>query len=130
MSNIVCRYGIPEHIHSDRGTQFESTVFSNLCKYLGIKKLRTTPYHPMCNGMVERTNRTLKEMLRSYVSEYQDDWYKYLDLCLMGLRTSVNSSTKFSPSLIVFGREMKNIIESTQESNIGGLYPTNSYVKQ
>ncbi|KII60697.1 Retrovirus-related Pol polyprotein [Thelohanellus kitauei] len=130
LSNIVCRYGVPEGIHSDKGTQFESAVFSKLCNYLKINKTRTTSYHPMGNGMVERTNRTLKEMLRSYVSEFQHTWDVYLDLCLMSLRTTENASTKFSPSAVVFGRELKTTVEINKDTQNALIdLPSDKYIK-
>ncbi|KII74835.1 Pol polyprotein [Thelohanellus kitauei] len=61
---IVSRFGVPDRIHSDQGRQFESELFQNICKSLGITKSRTIPYHPSGNGNVERENRTIKEMLR------------------------------------------------------------------
>ncbi|KII62205.1 Retrovirus-related Pol polyprotein [Thelohanellus kitauei] len=106
LSNIVSRFGVPKRIHSDCGSQFESIIFSHLCEWLKINKSRTTPYHPMGNGLVERTNRTLKEMLRQYVNQFQNDWDQYLDLVLMGIRVAKQSSTGYSPSMLIYGREI------------------------
>ena len=50
-------------IHSDKGANFESKVIKGLCKITGMKKTRNNPYHPVGNGMVERFNRTLLNML-------------------------------------------------------------------
>ena len=62
IANWISRYGIPKSIISDRGTQFESQLFNELTKQLGIKHLSTTAYHPQTNGMVERFHRTLKRL--------------------------------------------------------------------
>ncbi len=56
--------GVPEALLSDRGTNLLSHLMLDLCALLGIDKLNTTSYHPQCNGMVERFNRTLKTSLR------------------------------------------------------------------
>ena len=61
--NFVVHYGFPARIHSDQGRNFESSLIKELCSLAGVHKSRTTPYHPMGNGMVERFNQTLLKML-------------------------------------------------------------------
>ena len=58
-------FGIPEALLSDRGANFLSHLMQDVCKLLGIKKLNTTSYHPQCNGMIERLDRTLKTMFNT-----------------------------------------------------------------
>ncbi|GFO19548.1 Pol polyprotein [Plakobranchus ocellatus] len=67
--NIYSRLGVPEEVLSDQGTQFISDCMKEVCRLLGIKQKTTTPYHPMCNGLVERFNATLKTCLRRLCSE-------------------------------------------------------------
>jgi len=55
---------VPEQLHADQGPQFESQLVREVCKLLHIKKTRTTPYHPQCDGMVEHFNRTLLNMFQ------------------------------------------------------------------
>ena len=55
--------GVPEALLSDRGTNLLSHLMRDVCELLGIEKLNTTAYHPQCNGLVERFNRTLKTKL-------------------------------------------------------------------
>ena len=74
VENVLCRFGIPQKIHSDQGRQFESSLFQEMCKILGIEKTRTTLYLPESDGMVERFNRTLAAMLSAYVSDNYRDW--------------------------------------------------------
>ena len=74
VEEVLCRFGIPQTIHSDQGRQFESNLFQEMCKLLGIEKTRRTPYHPQSDGMIERFNRTLATMLTAYVSTSQRDW--------------------------------------------------------
>jgi len=56
--DIFARNGVPDTLLSDQGTQFMSILTTTLCKRLGIKKQRTTPYHPQTNGSVERLHGT------------------------------------------------------------------------
>ncbi len=61
----VVRYGTPDTIHTDQGSNFESRLVYKMCLLAGIQKTRTTPYHPQGNGQTERTNRSLLTTLRS-----------------------------------------------------------------
>ena len=58
--NWICTFGTPLTFSSDQGKQFESSVFIELGKLIGAKRVRTTPYHPKSDGMIERFHRTLK----------------------------------------------------------------------
>ena len=73
---VVSRFGVPLTLHSDQGRNFESTVFSEMCRLLGVRKTRTTPLHPQSDddGMVERFNRTLEAQLSKFVDRNQRDW--------------------------------------------------------
>ena len=62
---VFSYFGLPEELHSDRGSQFEGELMTKLCRFWGITKTRTTPYHPQSNGVVERGNRTLGDAHRS-----------------------------------------------------------------
>ena len=94
--------GPPEKLHSDQGRNFESYILSELCKAFRITKSRTTPYHPMGDGLVERMNRTLLSLLHTY-TESQGDWEEHLQLLLFAYRTTKHSSTELSPHEILFG---------------------------
>ena len=53
IDNWICRFGVPEKILTDQGTNFEANLFQQLCQALKIEKLRSNAYHPECNGEVE-----------------------------------------------------------------------------
>ena len=94
--------GPPERLHSDQGRNFESHILTELCRAFNITKSRTTPYHPMGDGLVERMNRTLLSLLRTYTQQ-QGDWEEHLQLLLFIYRTTKHSSTGLSPHEILFG---------------------------
>lgn len=70
----IKRYGCPLEVHSDQGNQYESALFREMCKLLEINKTRTTPLHPRSDGMIERMNRSINDMLSKYIKSHQKDW--------------------------------------------------------
>ena len=64
---------------------------------MGIKKSRTTAYHPQGDGLVERQNRTLQQILSHFVADSPNDWDQWLDQAVFAYNTSVHESTGFSP---------------------------------
>ena len=70
VDEVFSRLGMPEQLHSDKGKQFEGTLIKELCKILNISKSRTTSYHPQCDGLVERFNRTLQDMIATTINDH------------------------------------------------------------
>lgn len=104
VEEFICRFGVPLEIHTDQGRQFESQLFQQLCALLDVKKTRTTPFHPQSDGMVERFNRTLEDMLATVVRPDQKDWDVWLPYVMMAYRSAEHESTGFSPAEIFLGR--------------------------
>ena len=102
----IKRYGCPREIHSDQGRQFVSLVFREMCKLLEINKSQTTPLHPSSDGLGERMNRTVKNILSKYVREDQKDWNTHLDFIVMAYNSTPQESTGVSPHRLVYGEEM------------------------
>ena len=123
MEDIICRFGTPLKIISDQGREFESALFQELCERLEIDKVRSSPYQPSTNGIVERFHRTLNSMLAKVISENQRDWDEHIDAVMMAYRSSCHESTGFTPNYIVFGRENRAPIDvavlSTEDNVIG-----------
>ncbi len=74
-------------------------------KLLDIQRLKTTPYHPQTNCQVERSNRSLKGMLASFVSDHQNNWDELLDPLCFAYNTSVHATTGFTPFESTYGRK-------------------------
>ena len=106
LNGWVSRFGCPFSILSDQGSEFESKLFKCLNNMLQSSKLRTTTYHPRTDGMVERSNRTLIDVLSKY-AEKEPDWDLKLPLVLFAMRTSEHATTGFSPFLLTYGREAR-----------------------
>ena len=94
---LISRVGIPKEILTDQGTAFMSRTLRELYRYLGITSIRTSVYHPQTDGLVERFNKTLKSMLRKFVTEDSRNWDKWLDPLLFAVREVPQASTGFSP---------------------------------
>ena len=99
---LFSNYGLPDILHSDQGRNFESTILRQTLEAFGVKKTRTTAYHPQGDGMVERFNHSLLQLLRAYV-ECQSEWEQYLPFVLFAYRTAVHTSTGISPFELMFG---------------------------
>ena len=96
--DIFSRLGIPEEILSDLGTQFVSDCMKEVTRLLSIKQLTTTPYHPMCNGLTEKFNGTMKTMLKRLCSEQSKQWHRYINPLLFAYCEVPQESTGFSMS--------------------------------
>ena len=70
-----------------------------------IAQAHSTTYHPQTNGLVERQNRTLVNMLRVYCSRYMTDWDKYLPQVVGAYNSTHHSTTGISPFMMLTGRE-------------------------
>ena len=80
--DMYSRLGIPEEMFTDQGSQFTSDLMKEVSRLLSVRHLTTTPYHPMCDGLVEKFNGTLKQMLKKMCAERPRDWDKYLNAVL------------------------------------------------
>lgn len=115
LMSIFCRVGIPGQVLSDRGTQFTSGMMDEVMRLLSIKGLRTTPYHPQCNGLCERFNGTLKRMLRRMASEQPKEWPRFIPPLLFAYREAPQSSLKFSPFELLYGRTVRGPLQVLRE---------------
>lgn len=108
---FVCRFGAPLELHSDQGRNFESQLFQEVCRLMNICKTRSSPYHPSSNGLVERFNRTLAGLIRSYLEKRLTDWDLYIPILTSAYRSTVHPSTGFSPNFLMLGREVSSPVD-------------------
>ena len=111
VSKLFSRFGPPIGLHSDQGRNFDSLLMHEIYNVMGLKKTRTTAYHPQCDGQVERQNRTLQNIDTAFVSQHSIDWDEWLDQAVFAYNTSVHESTGISPYELVFGRPARMPIE-------------------
>ena len=116
-SEIICRYGAPSVLVSDRGQNFMSKLVAALCELFDITRHHTSSYHPQTNSTVERLNSTIAQSLRMYADSHSN-WPKLLPGIMMAFRMSpATQSTQFSPFELVFGKQMRLPIESSLKLN-------------
>ena len=105
VEHIVPRHGVPTELLSDRGRAFLSKLMTEVYKLLGIHKSNTTAYHPQTDGLVERFNRTLIDMLAKTSNQNGTDWDDRLPYVLFAYRSCVQQSTGESPFFLLYGRD-------------------------
>ena len=110
MDNFVCRFGCPHGVLSDQCRNFESRLFRGLCDLIESVKQKATPYHPQCDGGVERLIRTVTSVK---ITEEQEEWDQHLPKVFLALRASTNETTA---SMLTFGREIRLPIDAMREA--------------
>ncbi|KAI5617023.1 hypothetical protein C0J50_23276 [Silurus asotus] len=113
---VISRVGIPKEILTDQGTAFMSRTLCELYELLGIKSIRTSVYHPQTDGLVERFNRTLKNMIRKFVHGDTRNWDKWLEPLLFAVREVPQASTGFSPFKLLYGRKPRGVLDVLREN--------------
>ena len=113
--DIYSRLGIPEEVLSDQGTQFVSSCMQEMSRLLSINRQTTTPYHPICNGLVERFNGTLKKMLRRLCSEQPRQWHRFINPLLFAYRDAPQEATGFSPFELLYERTVRGPVQILKE---------------
>lgn len=100
-------YGLPTRIHSDQGRDFESQLVTDMLTMLGVKKSRTSPYHPQGDPQPERFNRTLLDMLGTLEPSQKSKWSQHIAHLVHAYNCTSNEATGFSPYFLMFGREAR-----------------------
>eukprot|EP00731_Ephydatia_muelleri_P016252 Em0009g676a len=102
---IFMRMGLPKLLTTDQGKEFRNNLDKKITELLGIKRQFTTPYHPQANGLDERWNQTLKNMIVKFLNEKKEDWDVYIDCHVFAYNTAKHASSLYSPFEVMFGRK-------------------------
>ena len=111
VTHVFSRFGAPQQLLTDRGSEFESGLFAELMRWMEIDKLRTTVFHPSCNGVVERFHRTLNSMLAKVTIVPHRDWDERLPIVLAAYRATPHESTGMTPNKLFLGHEVRMPID-------------------
>ena len=110
--HFICHYGFPARLHSDQGRNFEGAVIAELCKIANIDKSRTTPYHPQGNGMAERFNQTLLNMLGTLEADQKKNWKAHVPTLVHAYNSTRHETTGHTPHFLMFGRHPRLSIDA------------------
>ena len=112
---VFSKFGFPKEVLSDQGSQFNSELMRQFHALCGASPIRTSPYHPQSNGVVERFHGTMKSMLRKVVEDKPREWHRFLPALLFACRELPSETTGFSPFELLFGRSVRGPVSLLQE---------------
>ena len=102
----ITKFGCPDRIHTDQGTEFKNKLWKDLMDRLQITKTETPPYNPHSN-LVERFHRCLNAIMRCYMDRGDRNWEAYIPMCCFAYNTKINSTTGITPFEGWMGRPAK-----------------------
>ena len=100
---VICHYGVPEHIITDRGPTFTSLFWKHICTHMTIDHQLSTSFHPQMNGQIERQNQTMEQYPCAYVNYEQNNWVDLLPLAQFVYNNTVHATTRISPFYAMYG---------------------------
>jgi len=111
-------HGLPESIVLDRGPQFAAEMTKELNKMLGIETKLSTSYHPQTDRQMERMNQELEQYLKFFIDHKQKDWLEWLALAEFAVNNKVHSTTKVSPFMANYSREIRIEVDLRRKEKI------------
>nr|VZI26529.1 unnamed protein product [Spirometra erinaceieuropaei] len=105
LTHWVSNFGVPATVTTDRGSQFESTLFREFTSLLGTNRIRTTTYHPQANGLVERFHRQLKTSLMAQPNPFR--WSDHLPLVLLSLLSTLKADIGCTAADLVYRTSLR-----------------------
>ncbi len=110
VDEIVPFCGVLEALLSDRGANLLLHLMRDVCELLGTTKLNTTAYHPQCDGLVERYNRTLKTAVRKHAARFGVQWNRFFSGVVWSYRSTPHKATHKKPSYLLFGLVLEALL--------------------
>jgi transposase InsO family protein len=107
VTEVFSRLGCPRVLSSDRGSNFMSELFQEMCKLLQIRRINSTAFNPQMQGKVEKFHLGLNQTMSHYVNKYGSDWDEFVNYALMAHRAVPHSITRYSPFYLIHGKQMR-----------------------
>ena len=119
MVEVFSRTGIPSEILTDQGSVFVGKLMKQMCQLLNITPIKTSPYHPETDGLLERWHADLLSMLKKATTDKRD-WDLYLPYVLFAYRQTPHTVTGFSPFQLIYGHNVRGPLEVLRDNWIDG----------
>ena len=129
--NYFRHYGFPWRLLSDQGTEFCNAVLNEMCIYLNIKKLHTSPYHPQMNGAIECVHQTLERMIAKLDNRRCRKWPEHLTSITHAYNSTRSQITGYSPYFLMMGHRPRLSVDLLFPTawTLPGTKGVNEYVK-
>ena len=102
--NYFRHYGFPRRLLSDQGKEFCNSILTEMCYYLNVKKICTSPYHPQTNGVAKRVHQTLRQMIGKLDTKCRKKWLDHLGTITHAYNSTHSQVTGNSSYFLTFGR--------------------------
>ncbi len=112
----IAHHGTLIRIHSYNAPEIRGHVITQLKKMLSMKGTFTTPYRPQMNGLCECMYQTIENIIKCTVREERSTWDKSLDLAMMAYRATPQTSTGFTPNMLMTGKETNMSVDLIYQS--------------
>jgi len=107
ISRVFVLFGFPQQLQADNGPELYSLIFEELHQMGQCSKLRTSPYKPASNGMVERLHRTMNSMIAKTVNASHRDWDTWLPHLMCAYNSTKHDTTGFTPNRLMLSRDIR-----------------------
>ncbi|XP_043481361.1 uncharacterized protein K02A2.6-like [Leptopilina heterotoma] len=105
---ILFRWETPDFLLTDNGKEYDNKTLKDTLDEYGVKHITTPPYHPQANP-IERSNRTLKTMISTFIGNDHRDWDLHIHEFRHAVNTATQAATKTSPAFLNFGRHPRPV---------------------
>ena len=102
---MVCKQGVPKILVTDQGKEFVNEILKEVANLLQMKHITTTPYHPQANDLIERSNGTVLNILRTLVQNNISIWDTMLPIAIFAYNTAFHRSLQDSPFFLMYLRD-------------------------
>jgi hypothetical protein len=125
VEQVICRFGTPLSILTDRAKELDGELMREICRLLDVDKLRTTAYKASTNAAVERFHRTLNSMIGRMIEENHKEWDSLLPYVMAAYRSSRHEATQYTPNFMMLAREVRapvDLVYGSPESTLPSTY--------